>query len=76
LKSTSSVFANANWLEREVSEMSGIVFEGKHDLRNLLLSYGDSSAPLRKANPSVGFKEITYDINNDMLVQTPISLQI
>lgn len=76
LKSTSSVFANANWLEREASEMSGIVFEGKHDLRNLLLSYGDSSAPLRKSTPSVGFKEVIYDINNDMLVQTPISLQI
>ena len=65
LKSTSSVFANANWLEREASEMSGITFEGKQDLRNLLLCYGDSSAPLRKANPSVGFKEVIYDINND-----------
>ena len=56
--------------------MSGLVFEGKADLRNLLLSYGDSSAPLRKSTPSIGFKEIFYDINNDALVQTPISLQI
>ena len=56
--------------------MSGVIFEGKEDLRNLLLTYGDSSSPLRKSVPSVGFKEIYYDINNDLLVQTPVTLQI
>ena len=76
LKSISGLFANANWLERETSEMSGIVFAGKQDLRNLMLSYGDSSAPLRKSAPSTGFREIFFDINNDTLIQTPITLQI
>ena len=76
LKSVSGLFANANWLERETSEMSGIVFSGKQDLRNLMLSYGDSSAPLRKSAPSTGFREIFFDINNDTLIQTPITLQI
>ena len=76
LKSVSSLFANSSWLEREASEMSGVIFEGKEDLRNLLLTYGDSSSPLRKSVPSVGFKEIYYDINNDLLVQTPVTLQI
>lgn len=56
--------------------MSGLVFEGKKDLRNLLLTYGDSSAPLRKSVPSIGFKETSYDITNDMLIQTPVVIQI
>jgi NADH:ubiquinone oxidoreductase subunit C len=56
--------------------MSGIVFEGKKDVRNLMLTYGDSSSPLRKSFPSTGFKEMFYDSNNDLLVQTPVTLQI
>lgn len=76
IKSISELFANANWLEREVAEMTGIVFEGKRDVRNLMLTYGDSSSPLRKSFPSTGFKEVFYDSNNDLLTQTPITLQI
>ena len=76
LKSISHLYANAAWLEREAAEMSGVVFEGKADLRNLLLPYGDSTSPLKKSFPSTGFKEIFYDINNDMLIQAPVSLQI
>ena len=56
--------------------MSGVAFEGKADLRNLLLPYGDSTSPLKKSFPSTGFKEIFYDVNNDMLIQAPVSLQI
>ena len=76
LKSIANLFSNSNWLEREASEMSGVAFEGKQDLRNLLLTYGDSSSPLQKSVPSVGFKEVFFDVNNDLLVQTPITLQI
>jgi len=76
LKSVTNLFANAAWLEREVAEMSGIAFDGKSDLRNLMLPYGDVTSPLKKSFPSAGFKEIFYDINNDMLIQAPNSLQI
>ena len=76
VKSISALFSNANWLEREVSEMSGISFVGKQDLRNLMLSYGDSSTPLRKSIPSIGLKEVAFDASNDMLVQTPVMVQI
>lgn len=76
LKSITNLYANAAWLEREAAEMSGIVFDGKADLRNLLLPYGDTTSPLKKSFPSTGYKEIFYDINNDMLVQAPVSLQI
>ena len=76
IKSSSNLFANANWLERELSEMSGLLFENKADVRNLLLMYGDTLNPLRKSVPSIGFKEVMFDINNDLIVQTPVTVQI
>lgn len=75
LKSITELFLNANWLEREISELNGIFFSGKKDLRNLMLPYGDTSAPLRKSFPSVGLKEIFYDSVTDLLIQNPVSLQ-
>lgn len=75
-KSLAELFVSAAWLEREVGEMYGIAFEGKKDLRNLMLQYGDSSAPFRKSYPSIGTKEVTYDPVTDNLLQTPVSTQI
>lgn len=75
LKSVTELFPNANWLEREVSEMNNIFFLGKRDIRNLLLQYGDTSAPLKKSFPCVGLREIFYESLSDTLTQTPISLQ-
>ena len=75
-KSLDELFVSSNWLEREVSEMHAITFEGKKDLRNLMLQYGDSSAPFLKSYPSVGTKEVFYDSVTDTLVQVPVSLQL
>lgn len=75
LKSITELFLNANWLEREISELHGIFFLGKKDLRNLMLPYGDTSAPMRKSFPSIGIKEIFYDSVTDLLIQNPVSLQ-
>ena len=75
LNSITELFLNANWLEREVSELHGVFFSGKKDLRNLMLTYGDTSAPMRKSFPSIGVKEIYYDTTTDLLIQNPISLQ-
>ena len=75
-KSLAELFVSAAWLEREVGEMYGIAFEGKKDLRNLMLQYGDSSAPFRKSYPSIGTKEVIYDPVTDNLLQTPVSTQI
>lgn len=74
--SISELFSNAGWLEREVAELQGSLFNNKRDLRNLMLQYGDSTTPFRKASPSIGLKEIFYDSINDVLVQTPVSLQV
>ena len=75
INSISELFANANWLERENAELHGIFFFGKKDLRNLLLQYGDTSAPMLKNYPSIGIREIFYDSVTDLLIQTPVSLQ-
>lgn len=75
LNSITELYLNANWLEREVSELHGIFFHNKKDLRNLMLTYGDTSAPMRKSFPSVGIKEIFYDSTTDLLIFNKVSLQ-
>lgn len=75
LNSITELYLNANWLEREVSELHGIFFNNKKDLRNLMLTYGDTSAPMRKSFPSIGVKEIFYDSTTDLLIFNKVSLQ-
>lgn len=74
--SVSELFFSANWLEREVSELHAINFSGKKDLRNLMLQYGDSTAPFQKAFPTIGLKEMFYNPIKDTIIQNPISIQI
>jgi len=76
LESVTELFPSANWLEREIAELSGISFSGKKDLRNLLLQYGDASNPFRKSFPSIGYKELFYNPIQDTLIQNPISIQL
>ena len=74
--SLTELFFAANWLEREVSELSGVSIKDKKDLRNLMLQYGDSSAPFQKSFPSVGLKEMFYNPIKDTIIQNPVSLQL
>lgn len=76
LNSISEIFPAGNWLERENSELHGINFLGKKDLRNLMLQYGDSSTPFNKSFPSIGKNELVYNPINDTINQVPISIQI
>jgi NADH:ubiquinone oxidoreductase subunit C len=62
-------------LEREAAELNNVVFTGKKDTRNLMLIYGDTSAPFKKEYPCVGLKEVFYDAITDQVAYNPISLQ-
>jgi len=46
--SVTSVWATANWLEREVFDMFGVVYEGHPDMKRLLLPEEWVGYPLRK----------------------------
>ena len=49
-----SLWKGADWLEREMYDMYGIVFEGHPDLRRILLPEEFTSFPLRKDYPLRG----------------------
>lgn len=76
IASLTELFYASNWLEREVSELNGVNFFFKKDLRNLMLQYGDTSLPFQKSFPSIGVKELFYDPIKDTLIQNPVTIQI
>jgi NADH-quinone oxidoreductase subunit C len=54
LPSAYPLWRGADWMEREVYDMYGIVFEGHPDLRRLLLPEAFTAYPLRKDYPLRG----------------------
>ena len=47
--SVTGIWPVAGWLEREVYDMYGVLFDGNTDLRRILTDYGFVGHPLRKA---------------------------
>lgn len=55
--SVTSIWPGAEWMEREVYDMHGIIFVGHPDLRRILTWNGYGSYPLRKDYPLRGIGE-------------------
>lgn len=72
--SITSVFESANWWEREVWDMYGVLFANHPDLRRLLTDYGFDGHPLRKDFPLTGYVEVRYDHEKKRVVQEPVEL--
>lgn len=69
--SSTSVFVNSNWWEREIWDMFGLWFENHPDLRRILTDYGFDGFPLRKDFPLVGYFEIIYNLKKKRISAQP-----
>ncbi len=74
MPSITPVHPSANWFEREVFDMFGIMFSGHPDLRRLLTDYGFRGHPLRKDFPTTGYTEVRYDEAEKRVIYEPVKL--
>lgn len=72
LSSIVELFPSANWWEREIWDMFGVLFLNHPDLRRILTDYGFEGHPLRKCFPLTGYVEVRYNENNKRVICEPL----
>ena len=72
--SVTAIWPVAGWLEREVYDMYGVLFDGNPDLRRILTDYGFTGHPFRKDFPLTGHVELRYSEDAKRVVYQPVSL--
>ena len=72
--SVTDIWPVAGWLEREVFDMYGVLFEGNADLRRILTDYGFRGHPQRKDFPLTGYVEMRYSEQHKRVVYEPVEL--
>jgi NADH-quinone oxidoreductase subunit C len=75
--SIDTIFKNANWLERETSEMYGLLYYWKNDIRKLLLDYSKLENPMLKDFPCEGVQDVFYNFfENQVIVSRVETIEI
>ena len=69
-----SLYDAANWYEREVWDLYGVIFTDHPDLRRILTDYGFEGHPLRKDFPLSGFVQVKYDDAEKRVVNEKVNL--
>lgn len=72
--SVTSIWPVAGWLEREVFDMYGVLFDGNPDLRRILTDYGFRGHPQRRDFPLSGYVELRYSEEAKRVVYEPVQL--
>jgi NADH-quinone oxidoreductase subunit C len=72
--SVTSLWPVAGWLEREVFDLYGVIFDGNDDLRRILTDYGFRGFPFRKDFPLSGYVELRYSEEEKRVVYEPVRL--
>ena len=75
LPSIVSLWAAADWYEREAFDLFGILFDGHPDLRRLLTDYGFIGHPFRKDFPLVGNTQVRYDPILKKIIHEPVDIE-
>ncbi len=81
------IWRTANWFEREVYDLFGILFTGHPDLRRILMPMDWTTHPLRKDYPLSGFDlpephwggQVPYDVDpgvGSQTLRTPFSREL
>ncbi len=64
IPTATGVYGVANWRERELLDMFGIIPDGHPDPRRILMPEGTEGHPLRKDFP-LGYEEVQFTFNYD-----------
>ena len=75
VNSVVTIWAVADWYEREAFDLFGILFREHPDLRRFLTDYGFIGHPFRKDFPLIGHVEMRYDSEKQRVIYEPVSIE-
>lgn len=75
LESLCPLWPSANWYEREVFDLFGLIFLHHPDMRRLLTDYGFVGHPFRKDFPLEGTVEMRFDAKENRCLYEQVSIE-